>query len=382
MYRLILKLKHWQLFFLLIVYLIVLIFFIVLINGCSNQDNKLKGKNGQWLSDGKIKVCSNLMYLKTDKKSSRPVMQIQIMNIQKEEKYIKFLRTKFYGTDTEYNWPIVFNPNSHKDYIIKGYGGKLTRREIKELESEITYEKYSLNFQDTCLAYIYPTYSVFPPKLKIWVCFNDETESGPYIVNIYSNQTNKFTDTRDGKKYKTVKIYKQWWMSENLDVSTYRNGDIIPHIQDREEWADLTTGAWCYYENNAERGENYGKLYNWYAVNDPRGLAPKGWHIPSDDEWQVLIEYLGGSYGAAKRMGDEISNLWPSKNESGFTAIQSGGCNEEGYYTTSSYVHFWSSTELSNKYQTARYYSLRAGIEISDYTADKRSGMCVRCVKD
>jgi uncharacterized protein (TIGR02145 family) len=91
-----------------------------------------------------------------------------------------------------------------------------------------------------------------------------------------------------------IKIGTQIWTTKNLDVSTYRNGDPIPQVQDVGSWSKLTTGAWCYYENKTTNGTIYGKLYNWYAVNDPRGLAPKGFHIPSSAEWTILIDYLGG----------------------------------------------------------------------------------------
>src|SRR4030095_15485991 len=89
-------------------------------------------------------------------------------------------------------------------------------------------------------------------------------------------------------------ICDQDWMVKNLDVTTYRNGDIIPEVTDPTVWAALTTGAWCYYENNSTNGTTYGKLYNWYAVNDPRGLAPTGWHVPTDAEWTTLSTCLGG----------------------------------------------------------------------------------------
>jgi uncharacterized protein (TIGR02145 family) len=93
----------------------------------------------------------------------------------------------------------------------------------------------------------------------------------------------------------TVTIGSQVWASKNLNVSTYRNGDLIPHVQDKEAWEKLTTGAWCYYDNDESNGTKYGKLYNWYAVNDPRGLAPNGYHIPTASEWETLISYcLGG----------------------------------------------------------------------------------------
>ena len=95
-----------------------------------------------------------------------------------------------------------------------------------------------------------------------------------------------------------VKISNQLWTLKNLDEITYRNGDIIPHITDSVKWAGLTTGAWCYYNNDPNNNSTYGKLYNWYAVNDPRGLAPEGWHIPSKDEWTSLINFLGGDAAA------------------------------------------------------------------------------------
>lgn len=91
----------------------------------------------------------------------------------------------------------------------------------------------------------------------------------------------------------TTAIGQQVWMVENLNVDTYRNGDPIPPVQDPVAWKGLSTGAWCFYENKVENGTTWGRLYNWYAVNDVRGLAPEGWHIPSDDEWRQLINALG-----------------------------------------------------------------------------------------
>ena len=94
-------------------------------------------------------------------------------------------------------------------------------------------------------------------------------------------------------KAQDVTIGKQTWATKNLDVESYRNGDAIPQVQDNTAWENLTTGAWCYYQNKAANGTKYGKLYNWYAVNDPRGLAPNGYHIPTDVEWTILTDNLG-----------------------------------------------------------------------------------------
>lgn len=95
----------------------------------------------------------------------------------------------------------------------------------------------------------------------------------------------------DGNYYSSLIFRHQEWSSVNLSVIRYRNGDEIPQVQDPNEWANLTTGAWCYY-NNDPNNESYGKLYNWYAIEDPRGLAPEGWHVPLDSEWETLSSFI------------------------------------------------------------------------------------------
>ena len=102
-----------------------------------------------------------------------------------------------------------------------------------------------------------------------------------------------------------VKIGNQTWMSKNLDVSTFRNGEAIPEAKNEKQWlkaSENQTAAFCYYEYRSNNGKVYGKLYNWYAVNDSRGLAPKGYHIPSDEEWIIVTDFLGGSDIAGKKM--------------------------------------------------------------------------------
>src|SRR4030095_5656585 len=96
-------------------------------------------------------------------------------------------------------------------------------------------------------------------------------------------------------KYPVVLIGTQKWMATNLSVSHYRNGDKIPQVKDSAQWAKLTTGAWCWYNNDSATGAVYGKLYNWFAIHDPRGLAPAGWHVPSDSEWYVVSNFLGAN---------------------------------------------------------------------------------------
>jgi hypothetical protein len=101
---------------------------------------------------------------------------------------------------------------------------------------------------------------------------------------------------QQGNVYKTIVIGSQEWMAENLKTSIYRNGEAIANVTDDSQWQVLTTGAWCYYNNDNQFNCPHGKLYNWYAVADPRNLCPTGWHVPTDGEWNVLIGYLDSVY--------------------------------------------------------------------------------------
>src|SRR6478736_2666159 len=102
----------------------------------------------------------------------------------------------------------------------------------------------------------------------------------PVSTDVSSSETDKIPQ---------VTIGTQIWMTKNLNVRNYRNGDPIPRVDGPSQWSNLTTGAFCWYNNDTDTGYIYGRLYNWYAVIDPRGLAPVGWHIPSDSEWTTLI---------------------------------------------------------------------------------------------
>ncbi len=188
----------------------------------------------------------------------------------------------------------------------------------------------------------------------------------------------------------SVTICSQVWMSKNLEVSNYRNGDVIPQVTDPTAWTGLTTGAWCYYENNAAYGTIYGKLYNWYAVHDARGLAPVGWHVPSDAEWTTLIDYLGGSSVAGGKMKETGTSHWLSpntgaNNSSGFTALPGGLRNGDGpFYAIGTQSDWWSSTEydiLSAKSAWARY-QLSITAQVYRGYQVKVHGFSVRCVRD
>ena len=182
----------------------------------------------------------------------------------------------------------------------------------------------------------------------------------------------------------TVTIDNQVWTSKNLDVSTYRNGDVIPQVQDKDAWANLTTGAWCYYDNNPSNGTKYGKLYNWYAVHDPRGLAPNGYHIPTDEEWTKLTDYLGGELEAGAKMKSTSGwyNNEKNTNSSEFSGLPGGNRSGDGtfryiYY----YGHWWSSLEHSTGYAWARFLFYGLG-DVSRYGLNQRNGFSVRCLRD
>lgn len=145
----------------------------------------------------------------------------------------------------------------------------------------------------------------------------------------------------DGNTYKTVKIGSQEWMAENLDVSTFKNGDPIPEAKTADEWLKAVEEgkpAWCFYANDPANGKRYGKLYNWHAVTDPRGLAPAGWHLPTNAEWTQLKVFLGGEDVAGSKM--KSTGGWKENgngtNESGFSGLPAGTRGDYPLYSFSS----------------------------------------------
>lgn len=187
--------------------------------------------------------------------------------------------------------------------------------------------------------------------------------------------------------YKTIKIANQIWMAENLNESHFRNGEPIPEAKTNEEWMQAGKEgkpAWCHYENKIENGRIYGKLYNWYAVYDPRGLAPKGWHVSNDAEWRQVTDYLGGEDAAGTKM--KSSSGWIKKgngtNESGFGGVPGGSRNLYGEFAYLEQIgYWWTSTEWDTDLAWYRaidqspYYVYR-----TNYV--KQNGLSVRCIKD
>lgn len=185
----------------------------------------------------------------------------------------------------------------------------------------------------------------------------------------------------------TIVIGTQQWQAKNLDVAFYRNGDPIPHVTDPAAWAGLTTGAWCYYNNDPIQGNKYGKIYNWYAVNDPRGLAPQGWHIPSDAEWTTLATTLGGESVAGGKMKEAGTVNWGAPNtgadnSSGFAGLPGGTRYTNGSFdVVGLYGFWWSSTELSTTSAWIRYVTYGSG-SFNRANDGKQDGFSVRCLRD
>jgi hypothetical protein len=220
-----------------------------------------------------------------------------------------------------------------------------------------------------------------------------------------------------------IKIDSQIWMNQNLNVNTFRNGEPIPHAKSKDEWikaVEKKQPAWCYYENDPKNGAKYGKLYNWYAVNDPRGLAPAGWHVPSDAEWTKLENFLGTDAGKKMKSTSgwndyETDNTCPNcrdwndeyrkkvpcheckdnrvigaketisgngTNSSGFSGLPGG---YRDYYVNfiniGDYGYWWSSTEDGTNFAYGRVLSLNYD-NLYRFNSLKGGGLSVRCLRD
>jgi len=209
---------------------------------------------------------------------------------------------------------------------------------------------------------------------------------------------NTITDI-DGNKYKIIKLGEQWWMAENLRVTHYRNGEPIPNITDNTEWKSLTSGAFCYYNNNTDNSKLYGALYNWFAINDSRNIAPKGWHVTTDEDWKLLEITCGMEQSLADKRGWRGTNEggmlkeagtehWTepnsgATNESGFNVLPGGSrySANGGFFDMGAYAFFWSSNYDSNDFAWCRNFSYRRS-DIFYGTFMTNYGLSVRCVKD
>lgn len=241
---------------------------------------------------------------------------------------------------------------------------------------------------------------------RLWISVQ---EKGVYYANILSFTTKQSGDpgTSDnqgepngstgtvtdveGNVYKTVKIGTQWWMAENLRTKKYNNGDPIPYITKDEEWRYTELGAQTFYEEDSAKLNLYGRLYNWYAVADPRKLAPKGWHIPTIEEWNTFLAHIGykflddniGVSNKVKAKGNFWKNNTSINNITGFSALPGGYRSYNGVYSgIGEYSHIWSSTAYSEVSARFVYLNYMDKGSVDKSLENKIYGCSVRCIKD
>ena len=232
--------------------------------------------------------------------------------------------------------------------------------------------------------------------VRAYATNSEKTEYGDQVtftttaseVVLNTNLTYGSMTDQDGNTYATIEIGSQKWMAENLKTTRYSNGDSILNIPGFSQLLH-DTGAWFYYTNNSSNNSAYGKLYNWYAVSDPRNVCPNGWHVPTDTEWNELTDYLGGELVAGAKMKSMAGwnpgySYINNSNESGFSGLPGG--RRSTFYNfnfgnAGSLGYWWSSTEFS---ESNAWYRGLTSINNNSmrYSTYKSDGFSVRCLKD
>jgi uncharacterized protein (TIGR02145 family) len=212
-----------------------------------------------------------------------------------------------------------------------------------------------------------------------------------FILQPEPTEAEREEAAQTGNTLNEVRIGNQIWAAQNLNTAQFSNGEFINEAKTDAEWkkaGDQKQPAWCYYNNDPANGEIYGKLYNWYALADLRGLCPTGWHVPSDAEWTVLTDYLGGPSVAGGKMKSTGTKYWQSTNseatnESGFMGLPGGyRYNYIGSFSNVGYYgDWWSSTESSttDAWNRNLYYGFGNAYR---NTTNKQNGFSVRCLRD
>ncbi len=190
----------------------------------------------------------------------------------------------------------------------------------------------------------------------------------------------------ENRTYETIVIGNQEWMLENLCTGKFANGDLLQFIDNDDEWQLAGKNgipAWSYFNDDPCSEIKYGKLYNWHAVNDPRGLAPDGWHIPTDEDWCAMISFLGGEKTAGKKLKSRRGwkNEGNGSDKSGFNALPGGYRDPDGWFGNGGFGRWWSSTEESD----GKAWRFRLGYDnetIDRYNGPKGYGFSIRCIKN
>lgn len=189
-----------------------------------------------------------------------------------------------------------------------------------------------------------------------------------------------------------VKIGNQIWMVKNLNVDKFNNGDLIPQAKTNDEWkraAENKQPAWCYYKNDPANAIKYGKLYNWYAIDDPRGIAPSGWHLPTIEEWQELNVFLKVSSGddkdgitgsKLKSTNDWKQNLYVS-NSSNFSALPGGSRANDGYFCCQGYHGYWGSSTDKDEINALSIHMADYPNDLEKLELKKSYAVSLRCLK-
>lgn len=280
----------------------------------------------------------------------------------------------------------------HKDYY-QQIDGEIKCEKITESEYQCSFlKRVTFNHKTKN----YPSYLVIKKSENDWKIIEESDRTTDRNIDRSNNNdieytsdidraTDNSTSKESGNGY--VMIGSQIWMTSNLNVNRFRNGDIIPQVFSIEEW--LNAGyeerpVWCYYEFNNENGYKYGKLYNWYAVNDLRGLAPNGWHIPSDAEWNTLSNSLGGDDQSGYDLKD--SNGWYNdgngNNGSGFSGLPGGCIHDDGRFSSiGKGSSWWTSSTRSGNEAFSRHLHYKDD-EMHKTNYNMASGFSVRCVKN
>lgn len=192
----------------------------------------------------------------------------------------------------------------------------------------------------------------------------------------------------EGNTYKTVKIGNQIWMAENLKVTKFRNGDPIQYIANAVQWSNSTAAAFSYYDNYGEYRNTYGLLYNLSVIKDSRNIAPEGWKVPSNDDWEELNDFLSPNSGVKLReIGDThwATNPNPNSeatNSSGFTALPGGYRKTDGRYMDMSVGSYWWSTYLMSDDMGKYYYLTYGGSKLEAFWGEIKEGYSIRCLKE
>ncbi len=197
---------------------------------------------------------------------------------------------------------------------------------------------------------------------------------------------NTVTDA-DGNIYNTVTIGYQTWLGENLKTTKYNDGRPIKNIRSNEEWANTSSGAYCWYENSSTTRDIFGGLYNWEVIKTNK-LCPKGWRVPTTDDFNSLGNYLGGHYAGAE-LKEAGSTHWEKNddrttNSTNFTALPAGKRHKSGTFASlGTHTGYWSSTSNKDNQTEAIYHGLHGyNSALTRYPEKKQVGYSVRCIKE